>query len=105
MPDAVKATLKLMEAETNTITIRSSYNISALSFSPKEIAAEIKKHIPGFTILYKPDYRQEIADSWPGSIDDSVARIDWGWQPEYSLEAMTQDILVNLKRLKMQEVS
>ena len=98
MPDAVRATIELMEAPLEKITIRTSYNISAVSFSPKEIASEIKKHIPGFNISYKPDYRQAIADSWPQSIDDSVARKDWGWKPEYDLEKMTADMLKNLDR-------
>ena len=96
MPDAIKATLELMEAPEEKIRIRTSYNISGMSFSPKEIAAEIKKHIPAFTISYKPDYRQQIANSWPQSIDDSVARNDWGWKEDYDLTAMTTDMLVNL---------
>ena len=78
MPDAIKATIDLMEAPAEKIAVRTSYNLSGMSFSPKEIAAEIKKHIPEFTISYKPDYRQAIANSWPQSIDDSVARKDWG---------------------------
>ena len=97
MPDAIRATIELMEAPEEKITIRTSYNISAMSFSPKEIAAEIKKHIPGFSITYKPDYRQEIAESWPQSIDDSVARKDWGWKPEYDLSKLTIDMLHNLE--------
>jgi nucleoside-diphosphate-sugar epimerase len=96
MPDAIKATLELMEAPADKITIRTSYNISGMSFSPKEIAAEIKNHIPEFTISYQPDYRQQIANSWPQSIDDSVARRDWGWQEDYDLSAMTKDMLENL---------
>jgi nucleoside-diphosphate-sugar epimerase len=96
MPDAIKATLELMEAPADKITIRTSYNISGMSFSPKEIAAEIKTHIPEFTISYQPDYRQQIANSWPQSIDDSVARRDWGWQEDYDLSAMTKDMLENL---------
>ena len=72
--------------------------ISGMSFSPKEIAAEIKKHVPGFEISYKPDYRQQIADSWPQSIDDSVARNDWDWQEDYDLERMTADMFENLKK-------
>ncbi len=96
MPDAIKATIELMEADANKISVRTSYNLAAISFSPKEIAAEIKKHIPDFTIDYKPDYRQQIADSWPQSIDDSVARKDWGWQHEYDLSRMTGDMLNNL---------
>jgi nucleoside-diphosphate-sugar epimerase len=96
MPDAIRATIELMEAPADKISIRTSYNLSGMSFSPKEIAAEIKKHIPGFVISYKPDYRQAIADSWPQSIDDSVARKDWGWKEEYDLSAMTKDMLENL---------
>ena len=86
-----------MEAPAEKISIRTSYNISAISFSPAEIAACIKKHIPQFEISYKPDYRQAIADSWPQSIDDSVARNDWGWKEEFNLGAMTNDMLENLK--------
>jgi nucleoside-diphosphate-sugar epimerase len=97
MPDAIKATIELMEAPAEKISIRTSYNIGAISFSPKEIAVAIQKHIPEFTISYKEDYRQKIADSWPQSIDDSVARKDWGWQHEYNLERMTADMLENLK--------
>ncbi len=98
MPDAIRATIELMEAQTKKITVRTSYNVSGMSFSPKEIAAEIRKHIPGFSISYKPDYRQAIAESWPQSIDDSVARKDWGWKEEYDLSAMTKDMLENLKK-------
>ncbi|AXY76133.1 NAD-dependent epimerase/dehydratase family protein [Paraflavitalea soli] len=97
MPDAIRGTIELMEAPASKISIRHSYNLSAMSFSPKEIGAEIKKHMPEFTLDYKPDYRQAIADSWPQSIDDSVATRDWGWKPEYSLERMTKDMLENLK--------
>jgi len=96
MPDAIRATIELMEAPAEKISIRTSYNLSAMSFSPKEIAAEIKKHIPGFTVKYEPDYRQAIADSWPQSIDDSVARSDWGWKHEFDLEKMTTDMFQNL---------
>ncbi len=96
MPDAIKATIDLMEAPAEKIVVRTSYNLSGMSFSPKEIAAEIKKHIPEFTITYKPDYRQAIANSWPQSIDDSVARKDWGWKEEYDLSRMTKDMLDNL---------
>ena len=97
MPDAIRATIELMEAPADKLSVRTAYNVSALSFSPKEIAAEIKKHIPQFAIHYKPDYRQHIADSWPQSIDDSVARTDWGWKPEYDLSRMTADMLQNLQ--------
>jgi nucleoside-diphosphate-sugar epimerase len=96
MPDAIRATIELMEAPADKISIRTSYNLSGMSFSPKEISAEIKKHIPDFTISYEPDYRQAIADSWPQSIDDSVARKDWGWKEEYDLAKMTSDMFENL---------
>jgi nucleoside-diphosphate-sugar epimerase len=98
MPDAIRATIELMEADSSKISVRSSYNIGAMSFSPKEIAAEIKKHIPEFTIGYKPDSRQNIADSWPKSIDDSLAKSDWGWKPEYDISRMTEDMLENLQK-------
>lgn len=97
MPDAIRATIELMEAPKDKIDIRTSYNVSAMSFSPSEIAEEIKKHIPDFEISYEPDYRQEIANSWPQSIDDSVARSNWGWKPEFDLALMTKDMLQNLK--------
>ena len=96
MPDAIKATIDLMEAPAEKISVRTSYNLSGMSFSPKEIAAAIKKHIPEFTISYKPDYRQAIANSWPQSIDDRVARNDWGWKEEYDLDGMVKDMLDNL---------
>ncbi|MFT3675330.1 MAG: NAD-dependent epimerase/dehydratase family protein [Chitinophagaceae bacterium] len=97
MPDAIRATIELMEAPAHKVSIRTSYNVSGMSFAPREIAAEISNHIPGFAISYKPDYRQNIADSWPQSIDDSVARADWGWKEEYDLAAMTTDMLTNLR--------
>jgi nucleoside-diphosphate-sugar epimerase len=96
MPDAIRATLELMEANASRITVRSSYNLSGMSFSPKEIGASISKHIPDFKLTYKPDFRQQIADSWPASIDDSGAREDWGWKPAYDLDLMTTDMLKNL---------
>jgi len=96
MPDAIRATIELMEAPADRISVRTSYNISAMSFSPEEIATEIKKYLPEFEISYEPDYRQKIADSWPRSIDDSKARSDWGWKPEYDLPKMTRDMLENL---------
>ncbi len=104
MDDAVKATLDLMEAPSDKIKIRSSYNISAMSFCPGDIAEEIKKHIPDFTITYEPDFRQGIADSWPKSIDDSSARKDWGWKHAFDLSAMTEEILQHLPALLAQEV-
>jgi len=97
MPDAIRATIELMEAPSSNIKVRTSYNISGMSFSPAEIATEIGKCLPGFQISYKPDYRQSIADSWPQSIDDSVARNDWGWKEEFNLGTMTKDMLDNLK--------
>ena len=93
MPDAIRATIELMEAPADKISIRTSYNVAGMSFSPKEIAASIKQHIPGFKMTYAPDYRQTIANSWPQSIDDSVARGDWGWKQDYDLEKMTADML------------
>lgn len=97
MPDAINATIQLMEAPAQKVKVRTSYNVSAVSFSPKEIAAAIQKHIPEFEISYKPDYRQAIANSWPQSIDDSAAREDWGWKHEFELEEFTADMLMNLK--------
>jgi nucleoside-diphosphate-sugar epimerase len=97
MPDAIRATIELMEAPSEKISVRTSYNLSAMSFSPKQIGAEIKKHIPEFEMMYNPDYRQGIAESWPQSIDDSIARRDWGWKEQYDLSAMTEDMLENLK--------
>jgi len=97
MPDAIRATIELMEAPVEKIKTRTSYNLSSMSFSPEEIGAVIKKHIPVFTMDYAPDYRQQIANSWPQSIDDSEARSDWGWKHEYDLERMTADMLDNLK--------
>ncbi len=96
MPDAIRATIELMETDKSKINIRTSYNLGGMSFSPKEIAAEIKKHITDFDIIYKPDSRQGIADSWPQSIDDTVAKHDWGWKEEYKLEKMVEDMLENL---------
>jgi nucleoside-diphosphate-sugar epimerase len=97
MPDAIRATIELMEAPADRISVRTSYNLSAMSFSPAEIAVSIQKQIPDFRMAYQPDYRQPIADSWPQSIDDSVARRDWGWKHEYDLDAMTVDMLQNLR--------
>lgn len=97
MDDAIKATIDLVEAPLDKVKIRSSYNLAGMSFSPKDIALEIKKHIPSFSITYKPDFRQAIADSWPRSIDDSVAREHWGWKPAFDLAEMTRIMLKNLK--------
>lgn len=98
MPDAIRATIELMEAPQEKVKIRSSYNLAGVSFSPKQISNEIKKHIPNFEISYNPDFRQEIADSWPSSINDLPAQQDWGWNLEYNLEKMTEDIMMNLKK-------
>lgn len=100
MDDAINATINIMKAEPERIKIRSSYNLAAMSFTPEEIAAEIKKHIPEFTISYKPDFRQKIADSWPASIDDSEARNDWGWNHQYDLGSMTTDMLDHLREIE-----
>ena len=97
MDDAIAATIQIMQAPVEEIKIRSSYNLAAMSFTPTEIAAEIKKHIPEFTITYEPDFRQKIADSWPASIDDAEARKDWNWKHKFDLETMTTDMLEHLK--------
>ena len=95
MPDALRATLELMEAPAEAVSVRTSYNIAGMSFSPEEIAASIQKHIPNFSIQYQSDYRQAIAESWPQSIDDSVANADWGWKPAFDLDKMTVDMLLH----------
>ncbi len=97
MPDAIRATIELMHAKAEDVKIRSSYNLGGISFSPKEIAVEIKKHLPNFEINYNVDERQKIADSWPQSIDDVAAQEDWGWRHHYDLNAMTIDMLKHLK--------
>ncbi|OIO20628.1 UDP-glucose 4-epimerase [Candidatus Micrarchaeota archaeon CG1_02_47_40] len=99
MPDAIKGTMQLMEAPSEKIKNRFSYNFAAISFAPEHVAAEIKKHIPEFTCDYAPDFRQSIADSWPKSINDSCAREEWGWKHEYDLEKMAADMLENLGRV------
>jgi nucleoside-diphosphate-sugar epimerase len=97
MPDAIRGTIELMEAPAEKISVRTSYNLSAMSFSPEQLAVEIKKYVPEFEVEYKPDYRQPIADSWPQSIDDSVARRDWGWNQEYDLGKMAAEMVGNLR--------
>ncbi len=97
MDDAVKATIDLMETAPANVKIRSSYNLAAVSFSPEEITEEIIKHYPDFKITFNPDFRQEIADSWPGSIDDSAARNNWGWQHSYGLKELVEVMITNLK--------
>ena len=98
MSDALRATIELMEAPAEAITQRGSYNLAGISFTPAEIAAEIRKHIPGFEISYAPDFRQAIAASWPQRIDDRVAQQDWGWKLRYELPEMAADMLLNLRR-------
>jgi len=98
MPDCLKATFDLMEADSSKLVHRSDFNVTAMSFSAGELAAEIKKHIPEFQVAYEPDFRQAIADSWPESIDDSVAREEWGWKPDFDLAKMTGDMLGVLQK-------
>jgi len=96
MPDCIKGSIDLMEADLSGLKHHSDFNMAAMSFSPAELVAEIKKHIPEFTCEYQPDFRQAIADSWPRTINDSAAREEWGWQPSYDLAAMTADMLEKL---------
>ena len=98
MPDCLKATIMLMEADLSRLKHHTDFNVAGMSFSVEELANEIKKHIPDFKIDYKPDFRQEIADSWPESIDDSAAREEWGWSPDYDLSKMTADMLEKLRK-------
>jgi len=93
MPDCLKAAMDLMEADFSKLKHHSDFNVTGMSFTAGELAAEIKKHIPEFVCEYEPDFRQDIADSWPNSLDDSAAREEWGWQPSYDLAAMTEDML------------
>jgi len=97
MPDCLKCTINLIEADARKLQHR-SFNITAMSFAPEEIASEIKKHIPEFEMSYEPDFRQAIAESWPASLDDSVARDEWDWKPDYDLAAMTKDMLDKLSK-------
>lgn len=98
MPDAIRATIEIMDAPSEKIKIRGAYNLAGTSFSPKEIAIEIGKKLPGFQISYNPDFRQQIADSWPASIDDAQAKVDWGWKPQFDLLGITSDMLDHLKQ-------
>ena len=98
MDDAIRATIELMEANSADISIRSSYNLGAMSFTPEEIALSIQNQLPGFNISYQPDFRQSIADSWPESIDDTLARKDWGWKPQFDLERTVHEMLTQLGR-------
>lgn len=97
MPDCLKSTIDLMQADFSKLKHHCDFNVGAMSFSAGELAASIKKYIPGFTVEYKPDFRQNIADSWPNAVDDKAAREEWGWKPAYDLDAMTQDMLKNIK--------
>jgi len=97
MPDAIRATLELMEAPAAHVRQRQSYNLAGISFTPQQIAAAVARLVPGFEIDYAPDFRQAIADSWPGSIDDSAAQSDWGWRAQYDLDRMARDMLENLR--------
>lgn len=97
MDDAIRGTLMLMDADADALSIWTSYNMTAMSFTAAELEREVQKHIPELTVIYKPDERQHIADSWPRSIDDSVARHDWGWQPQFDLSAMTEAMITQLK--------
>jgi nucleoside-diphosphate-sugar epimerase len=96
MPDCIKATLDLMEADTSSIKCRTSYNLAGMSFSASELALEIKRYVPDFECDYKPDFRQKIADSWPMSLDDGVARKEWGWKPRYNMASMVKDMIEKL---------
>ena len=103
MEDAIDATIKIMNAPAENIKVRSSYNVAAISFTPDELYHSIKKHIPEFTITYKPDFRQAIADSWPSSIDDSSARTDWGWENNYTLEEITELMIDGIRPIEFIE--
>jgi nucleoside-diphosphate-sugar epimerase len=100
MPDAIRATLALMDAPADALGVRHAYNLAGVSFTPAEIAAAIAAALPGFEMGYAPDFRQAIADSWPRSIDDSAARADWGWQPEFDLQSMVREMLLHLARVR-----
>ena len=102
MPDCIKATIDIMNADLNNLKHHADFNLAAVSFSPRELAEEIKKHLPKFIITYKPDHRQAIADSWPKSIDDSAARKEWGWKPSYDLPAMVKDMIDVLEKRQKQ---
>src|SRR6201997_1120615 len=101
MPDAIRATIEIMHAPAENIKIRGSYNLAGISFSPNQIAAEIPKHIPAFSITYKPDFRQQIAESWPQSINDDISMQHWNWKPQFGLKEMVSDMLQNLKQKKV----
>ena len=101
MPDAIRAAMELMEAPGSSLSVRTSYNIAGMSFTPQEIVTEIRRHVPGFEVRYVPDFRQQIADAWADSIDDTIARSEWGWLPEYDMATMTSDMLTHLRARQM----
>ena len=103
MPDAIRGTIELMEAKTEQLSIKSSYNLAGFSFSPKMLADAIKQHIPNFSIDYQPDFRQSIAESWPSIIDDTVAKQDWNWEPAFSIDDMVKDMIANLKNARIKQ--
>jgi nucleoside-diphosphate-sugar epimerase len=102
MDDAIRATISIMEAPADAIRIRSSYNLAGMSFTPAQIAAEISNHLPDFAMSYEPDFRQQLADSWPNSINDSSARADWGWKPEYDLPKLVSTMLREISKKKVE---
>jgi nucleoside-diphosphate-sugar epimerase len=105
MEDAIRATIELMEAESVNLSVRTSYNLQGMSFTPAELSEEIRKHLPDFSIEYQPDYRQKIAEQWPQQMNDSQARKDWGWKPLYDLANMTKDMIKHLsQKYKQQHV-
>ena len=104
MPDAIRATIELMEAPAAKIKVRTSYNLAGFSFNPHDIATEVARHVPEFKIDYSPDERQAYADSWPRSIDDNTARADWGWRPRYDLRGMVDDMMAHLKKTVLRAV-
>ena len=97
MPDAIQATLDLMDARSDALSVRDSYNVAAFSFAPQDLAAALQRRRPGFSCTYEPDRRQQIADAWPASVNDEAARADWDWGPKYDLESMTDDMLAHLR--------
>ena len=98
MPDALDAIVGLMAAPSENIRVRTSYNLASMSFCPEELAEVVARLVPGFTMTYRPDFRQQIADTWPDALDDVCARVDWGWKPRYDIDAMSADMVENLKR-------
>lgn len=103
MEDAIRATIELMEAPIEQVKVRSSYNLGGISFTPKQLADAIREESPGFTIDYAPDFRQQIADTWPGSIDDSDAKNDWGWKEKYDLKELVKTMLENVNTSLIQD--